>query len=674
MPPVMPDGYQDRFNPARNYERHLYRAGRVVQGAELNETQLSIIDRVKSIADVLFKDGAVIRDAGINVDQNTGVTQLGGGVIYARGAMRGVAARQVTIPVIGTVIIGIYLQETVVTELEDPELRDPAIAVRNYAEPGAARLKVEAVWGVQGDGTAGGFYPVYVVIDGVVQSNEPPPAIDAISLAIAAYDRDSTGGYYVVSGLETTWLDDDSNGRQVFSISAGNARVNGKQVLLTHARRVVYDAVPDLKVVIAEPKVAFGGSERVNVNHGPIDSIDLVTITTQKIVSLTHGAFTGASDILPDSAVAQIVAVNRGGSWNGSAFTGGTSYTQGTDFTLASDSVNWSLAGAEPGPGETYQVVYRYIANVTPTAPDANGFTVAGAVPGTTISVSYRWRRPRVDKLCLDPQGATVWVKGVPNDVSPRPPQVATGLLAIATISQTWRVLSRRVVIDGIRVQTMDQIASLETKVDNLFAVVSEQQLKTEAALSDPTTKRGLFVDNFLDDDMRDQGTSQNAAVVDGALTLPAIGVQIFTATLGSVQTLPMNNAGTYAVIAQTMRTACMLVNPYQAYEPIPASAKIEPATDFWTDTLTVWLSPTTRRFTQQREVIDRVTSLGWLTRQIGTSTDIVVTTQTDVVSVRTTEAQFLRQIVIAFQLQGFGPGEQLTTVTFDGISVPFTN
>src|SRR4051812_36433978 len=111
MPPVMPDGYHDRFNASKNYERHLYREGFVVQGAELNETQISVLDRIRRISDVIFKDGAVIRDAGINVNQTTGETQLGGGVIYARGAMRGVAPRTVTIPLVGTVIVGIYLQE-----------------------------------------------------------------------------------------------------------------------------------------------------------------------------------------------------------------------------------------------------------------------------------------------------------------------------------------------------------------------------------------------------------------------------------------------------------------------------------------------------------------------------------------------------------------------------------
>jgi hypothetical protein len=338
--------------------------------------------------------------------------------------------------------------------------------------------------------------------------------------------------------------------------------------------------------------------------------------------------------------------------------------------------VNWSLAGAEPGPGETYTIVYRCVINVSPTSPDSTGFTVSGAVNGSTISVSYRWKRPRIDRLCLDPNGITAWVKGVPNDVSPRPPAIPTGLLPIASVNQTWVAATRKIEVDGVRVQTMDQIQSLETKVDNLFAVVSEQQLRTEAALSDPTTKRGIFVDNFLDDDMRDGGTpaDNTAAIVDGALTLPAINVNVFTVSLPAVRTLPLNMAGTYPVIQNTLRTACMLVNPYMSYEPIPALCRLEPATDFWTETVTVWLSPITRRFTTRREVIDRVTSLGWLTRVIGVTTDVVVSTQNELVNTRTSDAEFLRQITIAFTLQGFGPGETLQTVKFDGVSIAFTN
>lgn len=670
---TMPAGYYSRFDADKKYEELLYRAGRVVQGRELNDAQKTINDRVRKIADVLFKDGAVIRDAQINIALPSGATTLGAGVIYARGAMRGVAPYSVTIPVSGQVVLGVFLQEAVVTELEDADLRDPAIAVRNSQEPGAARLKVEAIWGVSGDGTEGDFFPVYTVVDGNVLSTAPPPAIDAIGLSIAAYDRDSTGGFYVVEGLTASLLPDEGS-NQVYSLAAGNARVNGAQVLLSHARRILYPALPDLKQVLAEPHAATGGTERVVVGHAPIDSIDQVLITAQKVVVVTHGAYNGIADILPDSPVVQIVAVNQGGTWNSStgAFVGGTNYAVTSDYTLASDSVNWSPAGAEPAPGSLYTVVYRYNASVVPSATDSLGFSVSGAVPGTTISVSYRWRRPRIDRLCLDNTGQAIWVKGIANDVTPRSPAIPLGLLPIASVYQSWDA-NRSLTIDGIRVQTMDQLLSLETKVDNLFAVVSEQQLKTSAALTDPTTKRGIFVDNFNDDDMRDQGTAQTAAIIDGALTLAAANVTVLTASLAGTQTLPLNVAGTTPVIQQTLRTGCMLVNPYMAFDPIPAQCTIAPATDFWTESLTVWTSPTTQKFTSQREVIDRSSSLGWLTRVLGVTTDVLVNTTSELVSTNVLEAQFLRQITISFVLQGFGPGENLTAVKFDGIPVSFT-
>lgn len=669
---TMPDGYFSRFDAAQDYERHLYRVGRVVQGAELNETQQASQDRLKRISDVLFSDGAVIRDAGINVNQSTGVTSLGAGVIYARGAMRGIAPATVTLPLSGLAVCGIYLQESVVTELEDPTLKDPAVAVRNFSEPGAARLRVRGVWGVQGDGTAGDFFAVYTVIDGVVQTTQPPPQIDAVALAIAAYDRDSTGGHYIAEGLRVSLLA-DSGGSQVYSLAAGNARVNGRQVLLPHARRVVYPAVPDLKTVLGETKLAVGGTERVNTSHFPIDSIDQVLITAQKEVTLTHGAFTGATDVLPDSAVAQIVAVNQGGTWNGSAFVGGVNYAVTTDFLFAADALNWAPAGSEPAPGSTYKVVYRHVKLVTPTSPDATGFTVAGAVVGTSIQINYKWRRPRVDRLCLDPAGVVVWVQGAPNDVAPRAPTVSAGMLSIATVKQTWDA-RRSVSNDGTRVQTMPQLEGLEAKVDNLFAVVSEHQLKTEAALSDPTTKRGIFVDNFENDNKRDAGVSQSAAVVDGALTLALTNVVVLTHSMDGPQALPLNAAGIYPVIQQTLRTGCMLVNPYQAFNPIPGSARIEPATDFWTAAATTWASPVTQRFTTVTEVIDRVESLGWLTRLLYQSRDVVVSTATELLSTRVTEAEFLRPIVINFTLEGFGAGENLAQVKFDGIPVSFSN
>lgn len=689
MPATMPEGYVATFDPALKYDELLYRPGKPLQSRELNDEQKILGDRVKRIADVLFKDGAVIRDGRIAVDVATGLCTLEAGVIYLRGAMRGVEPAAFTIPVIGTVVVGIYLLDSVIDEnhpTEGAALRDLAQGARNFSEPGAARLKVVGTWGMSGSGAPGEFYPVYTIVDGQPIGQQPPPGIDAVALAIASYDRQSAGGYYASSGLAVTKLADEG-ANQIYSIAEGVARVDGREVVLPYARRVVYPAAPNLKQILGEPHVSAGGTETVTVRRGPISSVDLVLIRARKhIASFTRGPASGTVDTLPDSPILSIVAVNQGGTWNGSTFTGGTTFVQGTDYKLTGDTVDWSLAGTstptEPAPGSTYQVVYEYTASVTPANVTGTGFQITGAVAGSTTTVSYRWKRPRWDRLCLNPTGGVEWVEGVANDTVPIKPVAGPGLLPLASVYQSWTevplvfssitVAARRVENDGVRLVPMQQLERMQGQIDDLFNVVSDHQLRTEAAITDPTTKKGIFTDPFVDDSKRDAGVAQTAASFDGILTLPMTNVNVAQATLDGVKTLPLNQAGTKPVIQQTLKTGDMKVNPYDAFEPIPARGTLEPAVDFWTQRETAWASPVTRQF-ERRRTSTSGPEWGLLTRFIGSSTAITVENAVEVASVTTRDAQFLRPISVAFTLQGFGPGETLNTVKFDGRSVAFT-
>lgn len=675
---TMPEGYYSTFEPSQNYEQVVFRAGKVLQSRELVDVEKASQHRLRQVADVLFKDGSVIRDARIFVNAGTGECILEAGVVYVRGAMRGVAPATVTIPVTGTVVVGLYMQDSIVTEITDGGLRDPAIGARNYGEPGAHRLKVVAVWGVAGDGTSGEFYPVYTVVDGQPIDQQPPPQIDAVSLAIASYDRQSAGGYYVSTGLTLKRLPDEA-GNQVYSLSEGVARVDGREVVLEHARRVVYAAQPDLKRVLGEPHTAVGGAETITLRHGPIAQIDQVLIRTRKVLTgFTRGPSAGGSDVLPDSPILSIVHVNQGGTWNAgtNAFDGGTTFVQGTDYKLTGDSVDWSLAGAstptEPATQSTYSVVYEYTLSITATNITETTIDVSGAVAGSTTTVSYRWKRPRYDRLCLSPTGQVVWVQGVANDVTPIKPQVGPGLLGVASVLQTWGS-DASVADDGVRLVPMNQLERMQNQIDDLFNVVSDHQLRTEAAISDPTTKKGIFTDPFVDDSKRDAGVAQTAACFDGILTLGMTGVSVFVATLADDKThLPLNAGGTTAIIQQPLKTGDMKVNPYDSFTPIPASCALNPALDFWTQRETSWASTVTRQF-ERRRTNTSGPQWGLLTRFIGSSPSIVVENAVEIAGETTRDAQFLRQIPIAFTLTGFGAGENLTTVKFDGVSIDFT-
>jgi len=637
MSVTMPPQYYDRTDPAKNYEQHLFIAGRGLQSAEMNEAQKAAQNRLRGVADALFRDGDIIRDASCLVNPDTGFVQCQSGALYIRGAVRGVAPASFTIPIVGNVAIGIRLHESVITHLEDPTLLDPATGTRNYQEPGAERLQVVAVWGWDGDGESGEFFPVYSVVNGVLSAKEAPPSLDSVTQALARYDRDSAGGTYIVSGLILSQLTDVA-GVQYYSLSDGRARVYGYGVEFPTARRIAHNATTDLRHIENEPHLSStAGAQRINFDRKPGTAITEVTITAQKTVTLTHGSFTGAIDPLPDTSILSIVSVTQGV----------TTYASGTDYNLTAGSVDWSPGGAEPAPGSTYSVTYRYLTNVTPTAIDDDGFTVTGAIVGSLVLVTYSQKLPRYDRLCIDTDGNTVWLTGVASEYNPLQPIIPPDLLAVATVYQTWRD-TRTVTNDGVYTVPMPTLSKVERRLDELTQLIAQQRLESSIHTREAGAKKGLFTDPFIDDSQRDAGTTQTAAVVNGELVLPITATVIYSPSdLTAPQSLP---ATLSTSLQQPLRSGNMKINPYLAFDPPPAIITLTPSLDRWTEQQTAWASPAT----------------GFWAHEPGGA----MITTTEVVSRTSQAAKTLRQIPVSVRIEGFQPGEPLTSFTFDGVQV----
>lgn len=650
--------YYNRFDSSKGYERHLFRSGYVLQGAELNEIQSAAIDRLKSVADAIFKDGDLIKDAQVNIDSLTGLAACAAGSLYLRGTVRQVPARTIVIPIDKTVIIGIYLFETTITELQDPNLRDPAQEVRNYQEPGAGRLQVTTSWGWQAagasDGQEGEFYPVYTADYGVMRIKTTPPQLDSVSQAIARYDRDSTGGDYVISGLKVTKLP-DSGGAQQYSVDSGSARVNGYAVDLNTSRRLAYPAAPELRAIDSEPWLSqVIGAQRITFDRSPVANITQVRITAQKAGELVHGAFLGSQDPLLDSSIVEIIAVNQGGTPKAdlSGFTGGTNYVQGTDYKLTGQKIDWSLDGAEVGIGSTYRVIYRYITPATPTAVDDAGFTITGAVPGTLVLTSYNVKMPRIDRLCLTQDGAFQWIAGTSTDFYPVAPQVPSLYLPLVRVNQNWDATTT-IIQDGSRVVPMSDIEQMNARLDTLTDLIAQQSLTSDANSRSAAAKKGLFVDPFLNDNLRDAGLAQTAAIVNGELVLPIVST--YTRLPKDLAKPVALNANIASAIEQLARTGSMLVNPYQSFDPIPATVTLNPPSDHYTESYSSFTSDATAVMYQGSGAISYVSG---------------TTTTTRVVSSTTTAAKYVRQIEVLFTIDGFSANEELKTLTFDGIAV----
>lgn len=682
------DRYYNLFDPAAGHTELMFRAGDGLQSRELNELQTWLNHRIGGLAGAIFKDGDIMRDAQITVNADTGAVRADAGLVYVRGAVRPVAAASFTIPPAGRVAVGVRYRERIVTELEDAALRDPAVGTRNYQEPGAARRLEMIAWGwageSNGDEGEGDFHAVYTVVNGVVQSKSPPPQIDGVAQAIAHYDRDNSGGTYVVSGYRVYRQPNLPTGEQVFVVASGRARINGYPVEHPADSRVIYPAVPDLREVDAEPHLSAGGAtQRVNTDRFPIAAVQEVQITAQKTVTLVHGSVSGSADPLPDTSVLEIVAVNQGGVWNGTAFTDGTSYAGGTDYRLWQGKVDWSLAGSEIATGSTYSVTYKYVKTIPGNTlnKDDTGFTVESGVAGTLILVTYTAKLPRVDRLCLSTDSEFVWVEGVAADYNPVPPVVPPNLLPIATVVQNWQSSGATVVSDAVRMVPMNEIAAINGRLDLLTDLIARQNLIATASVRESGIKKGMLVDPFTDDSVRDLGIAQNAAVINGVLTLPVTTSASF---LKDADTQPQHLTPTYSIaLEQTERSGGMKVNPYMSFPPRPAEVSLVPAQDFWTETVVqnIGTEVSAQTITTTNSVTSRIgtnyfygygsyeTVVGQYSTTATTGTTSSSATRS-VGSVFSTNIENLRQIDVNFTVAGFGPGKTLTAVRFDGIAV----
>jgi len=645
----MIERYYNLFDPAQHYTQLLFRAGDGLQSRELNEIQSTLMHRLQGVADALLKDGDIVSGANLQIDADTGLVTLEAGRVYLRGAVREVPAATFTVPVDGRVAVGVRFTTRTVTELEDPNLREPAVGVRNYQEPGAGRLQETLAWGWAGAGTSDGqpgdFHAVYALDNGILENRRQPPVLDGVVTSLARYDFDANG-HYVTEGLGVRFLTTDGQ-EHIFSVAEGRANIDGFKVERSQSQRLRMPIDPDLQRVSSEPQVfndSGDGSMIVTINRPPLAQVIDIKVTQQKTETVVHGAFTGSRDVLTEPTVVAVLEVKQGG----------TTYAQGTDYKVVGDEIDWSPGGAEPAPGSSYQVTYQYIASLTPTNLTDTGFKVIGVVQGSTMYIDYQWKLPRVDVLALTADGQVERIKGISQVRNPVAPTVPASRLALAEITYSWRSSSEPLVRNiAIRTIKVSELTAMQRQIADLYDLMALERLRVDANIREPAAKKGLFVDNFLDDDLRDQGVAQTGAVVAGVLTLPITASAQHAKDNGN--TLLTLDYTLTPVVEQLARTGSMKINPYQAFDPVPARVTLNPAVDQFTVTNTTWASDVTERLITGSGVLEQVVE----TRR---SEQVLASTSE--------EAQFLRSLNVAYRVEGFGPSEALAALRFDGIGI----
>lgn len=654
------DDIYDRADQKPDIERTYFRERKLSQAAEMNEVITRQDAKRQRVGNLVARDGDRISGCEIiTTDIEAGTYDLAAGTVYVRGDVRAVAAAQLTaVETSGETQIGVRIAEQTVDHEDDPDLLGLHPGAASYGEAGAIRVKYLVTWSWAGDGGTGAFYPVYTLRDGQVIDQAPPPELTGVSQQIAAYDYGAHENY-IDEGLRVTALG-KTGGAQVFSIAEGIGNIHGFKRYRKTAGRHSETEAPDIEQVDAEPHTldVIGGSAVIALNHGPVNGIVTAIIEKEFTETIVRGGVANTADLLSNASVTEIIEVVQGA----------TTFVATTDYIKTGDTVDWAPGGDEPATGSSYDVTYRYLDAVTPTAVTDTSITVAGGVDEGQAFVSYTFKLPRIDRLCLDQFGASVYLKGVSARTAPRAPAVPETLLALCEVHNDW-FGTPTVVNNGIRNYPFWLIDRMYNRLNDALDLIALERLRRDISAREPTAKHEVFVDPFTSDRYRDAGEAQDASVFGGTLQI-SIDPDFHMLSRAAPATLDF---GTEIVVRQELATACMQINPYQVFRPLPITLTISPAEDFWEEVNETWLSPVTQVFGAG----DVSRQFSWLTDDgvVDSAASTVggtwQTVATDVItSSRQTAARFLRQIGISFTVGRLGTGETVDVLTFDGVDV----
>lgn len=214
--------YPDRYSRSSRWSKILPVSGRPLQTAEITELQSILQDNLKQGFNALFRNGSILGGLSLVITQQsleTLTVQVSSGQFYAEGLVIDVPSQTVTTPVTGTHTIGILLQESILTELEDTRIREPGQGFI-FGRPGAHRQVVTPTVVVNNASA----YPLGRVVNGTVFENSPA-LLNRFQNLLAQYVYDRSGNFKV-------------KGFDVFATSSQSIPTSESQIFISIQRQV----------------------------------------------------------------------------------------------------------------------------------------------------------------------------------------------------------------------------------------------------------------------------------------------------------------------------------------------------------------------------------------------------------------------------------------------------
>lgn len=303
----VPD-YYSTFSAAKDYTETMFLAGRSLQSRELNDVQARARYDSEVIGGALFKQGSILSGATINVDNF--IAAIEPAKIFYSGQAISVSGKRIDLGKVGSCVVGVKVTTKIVTELEDPDLRDPSLGYSAFGEVGAIRVAKSGVWQLATEPVDefSEFFPVWQFQDGVMQTQAViSPELQSTTDMIARYDLRSNGSY-VSEGMNVSYLGETPTDYR-FAVNEGVASVDGYMTFQQFAKKFTIPKAFEFGSVVAEPltfRAPKPEIQYVTVNQIPAASSTVSLVLDSVPYNFTVDSTPTVSEILS----ALVIAIN----------------------------------------------------------------------------------------------------------------------------------------------------------------------------------------------------------------------------------------------------------------------------------------------------------------------------------------------------------------------------
>lgn len=608
--------YYDDYDSSKQYTQLLAIPGRVAQAREISQIQSTVKDIIKSIGDSILKDGNIIEGCQVIVNSAKTKVTVTAGKVYIRGMVLPVEETTVDITGQGTETIGVKLVEYLITETEDPTLKDPAQGYDNFNQPGCHRVQ-STVAVVVNDASAA---VISTLINGEVSVERYAPEYDTLTQTLARRTYDESGSY-IVEGLRVRTEEVDEDSKYNIVVEAGKAYVLGYELKIPTARRVLANKAITYSPVVARRTYNESGStDYVLYSEHPYVKEILKVVGVKEVEEQYTISSNTDSTPLKQKDVYRLESITQGDK----SFTIGTSSSDGDCYLDQSGTtyyIKWNGTSNYPELNTAFNVTYEYYKEFSAdtdytlvVTDEGHALRWVGDTPetATVFTVDFNQYLARKDVVYMDKYGNISVLEGTPAeynyDVAPEAP-LNTLTLAVINNPPNGSVYvtsqSDAIYVNNIGLTrfTMNDIQVLLNRIKTMEYDQAVMSLNDEARNDNTANKKGIFTDPLIDvsridfyynKDTEGLIIDPNKPAFDMAIDLTSnimylpINTHTSAVTYNTSSTtslggrlLTLRKTGERVVLSQMNATKSFLINPYSVFPQLP-EVSVTPAVDSW--------------------------------------------------------------------------------------------